>query len=128
MALVENRHKRHFVWLFLAILCALAYGQSSTSVLQSSHGPNAPGQENKPYIVLVSLDGFRYDYAERYGAHNLQTLGKEGATAPDGMIPVYPSLTFPNHYSIVTGLYSEHSRDRSHELLRSEAKAAICFQ
>jgi predicted AlkP superfamily pyrophosphatase or phosphodiesterase len=37
-----------------------------------------------------------------------RALGREGTTAPDGMIPVYPSLTFPNHYSIVTGLYPEH--------------------
>lgn len=106
--MVQSKRKHHLVWLFLGILCALGYGQSPTPVLQSVHGPNSPGQESKPYVVLVSLDGFRYDYIEWYGAHNLQALGNEGATAPDGMIPVYPSLTFPNHYSIVTGLYPEH--------------------
>lgn len=58
--------------------------------------------------MLVSLDGFRYDYAQRYGAKNLQALANEGASAPEGMIPAYPSVTFPNHYSIVTGLYPEH--------------------
>ncbi len=59
--------------------------------------------------MLVSLDAFRYDYLQKYGAPNLQRLAAEGATAPDGMIPSYPSLTFPNHYTIVTGLLPEHS-------------------
>jgi predicted AlkP superfamily pyrophosphatase or phosphodiesterase len=108
MALTERWRKFRFLWLFVAILCVHGYSQDPTQVLESAHGPNAPTQQNKPYVVLVSLDGFRYDYAERYGAKNLQALGKSGATAPDGMIPVYPSLTFPNHYSIVTGLYPEH--------------------
>ena len=39
---------------------------------------------------------------------NLEALGERGASAPDGMIPAYPSITFPNHYTIVTGLYPEH--------------------
>ena len=59
-------------------------------------------------MVLVSLDGFRYDYARKYGAKHLLALGAEGAVARDGMIPVYPSLTFPNHYTLVTGPYPEH--------------------
>ncbi len=59
-------------------------------------------------MVLVSLDGFRYDYAKKYGAKHLLQLGAEGAIAAEGMIPSYPSLTFPNHYTLVTGLYPEH--------------------
>ncbi len=59
-------------------------------------------------MVMVSLDGFRYDYAKEYGATELLALGAAGATAPQGMIPSYPSLSFPNHYSLVTGLYPEH--------------------
>jgi predicted AlkP superfamily pyrophosphatase or phosphodiesterase len=78
------------------------------AVIESGHGPNLPDQETKHYVVLVSLDGFRYDYAQRYGARNLQSLAAQGASAPQGMLPVYPSVTFPNHYSIVTGLYPEH--------------------
>jgi predicted AlkP superfamily pyrophosphatase or phosphodiesterase len=106
--LFESWRKHLLLWLFVAILCLHAYGQSPALVLESAHGPNASGQENKPYVVLVSLDGFRYDYTERYGAKNLHALAAQGASAPEGMIPVYPSLTFPNHYSIVTGLYPEH--------------------
>lgn len=58
-------------------------------------------------MILVSLDGFRYDYAAKFGAPNLEHLAAEGASAPDGMIPSFPSVTFPNHYTIVTGLYPE---------------------
>jgi alkaline phosphatase D len=61
----------------------------------------------RPYVVLVSLDGFRYDYAERYHAENLLAIGKAGATA-EGMIPSFPTVTFPNHISIVTGQFPDH--------------------
>ena len=57
-----------------------------------------------PYVVLVSFDGFRYDYAEKYDARNFKALMREGAKA-EALIPTFPSKTFPNHYSIVTGLY-----------------------
>jgi alkaline phosphatase D len=57
---------------------------------------------------MVSLDGFRYDYAKRYHADHLLALAAQGASAPEGMLPAYPSITFPNHYTIVTGLYPEH--------------------
>ena len=58
--------------------------------------------------MLVSLDGFRWDYAKRDNATHLLALGKAGVWAPEGMFPSYPSLTFPNHFTIVTGLYPEH--------------------
>jgi predicted AlkP superfamily pyrophosphatase or phosphodiesterase len=61
----------------------------------------------KPYVILVSLDGFRYDYAERYHAVNLLALGADGAAA-EAMIPSFPSVTFPNHITLVTGLYPGH--------------------
>ncbi len=85
-----------------------AQGTAQAPVIEVAHGPNSPSQQKKPYVVLVSLDGFRYDYAEKYGALNLLRLVVEGASAPEGMIPSFPSVTFPNHLSIVTGLYPEH--------------------
>ena len=86
----------------------LAQAPPPVPVIVTPHGDNAPAQRDKPYVILVSLDGFRYDYARRYGARNLQALGRRGASAPDGLIPVFPSITFPNNYSIVTGLYPEN--------------------
>jgi predicted AlkP superfamily pyrophosphatase or phosphodiesterase len=67
----------------------------------------AQANPQRPYVVLVSLDGFRYDYAEKYHAKNILAVGKAGATA-EAMIPSFPSVTFPNHISIVTGQYPEH--------------------
>ena len=93
----------------LATCCWVsAQGPAALPVLVAPHGNNAPAQQEKPYVILVSLDGFRFDYAQRYGAQNLQAMARRGASAPQGMIPVFPSVTFPNHYSIVTGLYPEH--------------------
>ncbi len=97
--------------LTLAILFAgnsATRAQELVPVLTSDHGPNTPQTLNKHYVVLVSLDGFRYDYVTKYAAKNLQAMASAGATAPDGMIPAYPSITFPNHLTLVTGLYPEH--------------------
>jgi alkaline phosphatase D len=74
----------------------------------TDNGTNSAAAQRAHYVVLVSLDGFRWDYAKRDGARHLLALGKAGAWAPEGMIPSYPSLTFPNHYTIVTGLFPEH--------------------
>src|SRR5579871_3722751 len=68
---------------------------------------NSVEQQTKPYIILISADGFRYDLAEKYNAVNLLRLRSEGVNAAY-MQPSYPSLTFPNHYSIITGLYPSH--------------------
>ncbi|HVT03223.1 MAG TPA: ectonucleotide pyrophosphatase/phosphodiesterase [Thermoanaerobaculia bacterium] len=58
-------------------------------------------------VLLVSLDGFRRDYLDRDSPPALTALGNDGVVAA-AMIPSFPTLTFPNHYSIVTGLYPEH--------------------
>ena len=62
-----------------------------------------------PPLVLISLDGFRWDYGALHPAEtpHLRRLIREGVTARS-LIPVFPSNTFPNHVSIVTGLYPAH--------------------
>ena len=67
-------------------------------------GRNAPRHLHKPYVVVVSFDGFRHDYMEMFDTPNFDRVAAAGARA-DGLIPVFPSLTFPAHYSIATGLY-----------------------
>jgi predicted AlkP superfamily pyrophosphatase or phosphodiesterase len=57
-------------------------------------------------VLLVSIDGFRYDYLDRYASPNLHRFAAAGVRAP--LVPVFPSKTFPNHYTIVTGLYPAH--------------------
>ncbi|HEY6445020.1 MAG TPA: ectonucleotide pyrophosphatase/phosphodiesterase [Acidobacteriaceae bacterium] len=98
-----------FPWVQFLFLCLLGCAHAQLPpVIAVDHGPNGAAQQNKHYVVLVSLDGFRYDYAKKYGATHLLAMAAQGASAPDGMIPAYPSLTFPNHYTLVTGLYPEH--------------------
>src|SRR5208282_2373119 len=77
-------------------------------LIHVDNGPNSANAQAQHYVVLVSLDGFRWDYAQHYDATHLLALGKQGVWAPEGMLPSYPSLTFPNHYTLVTGLYPEH--------------------
>jgi len=62
-----------------------------------------------PPLLLISLDGFRWDYCALHPAEtpNLRALARAGTTA-EGLIPVYPTNTFPNHYSIATGLRPVH--------------------
>ena len=60
-----------------------------------------------PILVLVSFDGFRWDYIDRGETPNLTALAARGVRARS-LIPSFPSVTFPNHYTIVTGLYPSH--------------------
>ncbi|MFN2412868.1 MAG: ectonucleotide pyrophosphatase/phosphodiesterase [Pyrinomonadaceae bacterium] len=60
----------------------------------------------KRTIILISLDGFRYDYIEKYKPETIDRLAREGVRAK-WMIPAFPTKTFPNHYTIATGLYPE---------------------
>src|SRR4030095_1048386 len=61
----------------------------------------------QPTLILVSLDGFRWDYPTKAPTPNLRRLMNRGVHAQN-LIPVFPSKTYPNHYSIVTGLYPGH--------------------
>ena len=64
-------------------------------------------KKTTPYVVLISFDGFRYDYVKKFDPPNFREFIKKGAAA-DGLIPSFPSKTFPNHYTLVTGLYPGH--------------------
>ena len=59
---------------------------------------------NNQHVVLISLDGFRYDYIEKHNASHLAEIAGQGVRA-QRMTPVYPANTFPNHLSIITGRY-----------------------
>uniref|UniRef100_A0ACD5VZH9 Uncharacterized protein n=1 Tax=Avena sativa TaxID=4498 RepID=A0ACD5VZH9_AVESA len=59
----------------------------------------------KPVVLLISTDGFRFGYQYKAPNPHLRRLIANGTSAVEGLIPVFPTLTFPNHYSIVTGLY-----------------------
>jgi predicted AlkP superfamily pyrophosphatase or phosphodiesterase len=63
--------------------------------------------QEKPYVILISMDGFRWDYIYRGITPNLNKLADEGVHALS-LRPSFPSKTFPNHYSIITGMYPEN--------------------
>ena len=89
---------KHPFLLLLATLIALLAG--CTGLTQRTPPPP---------LILVSMDGFRWDYCALHPDEtpNLRRLARDGVTAR-GLIPVFPSNTFPNHYSLVTGLYPSH--------------------
>lgn len=64
-------------------------------------------EKKEPIVILISLDGFRYDYVERFKPENLTRFIEDGVKA-ESMMPSFPSKTFPNHYTIATGLKPEH--------------------
>ncbi|MEW5841708.1 MAG: nucleotide pyrophosphatase/phosphodiesterase family protein, partial [Bacteroidota bacterium] len=61
----------------------------------------------KPYVILVSFDGFRWDYFNRNITPNLEKVREDGVSALS-LRPAFPSKTFPNHLSIITGMYPSH--------------------
>jgi len=61
----------------------------------------------QPYVILVSFDGFRWDYLNRNITPNLENIRETGVSA-SSLRPTFPSKTFPNHISIITGMYNDH--------------------
>ncbi|KAK1492235.1 type I phosphodiesterase/nucleotide pyrophosphatase [Colletotrichum tamarilloi] len=59
-----------------------------------------------PTTIIISLDGFRADFLQRGITPRLNAFVKEGVS-PKYMLPAFPSVTFPNHYTLATGLHPE---------------------
>lgn len=100
--------------LFKKILFVTFYFISFTILVQAQdttqkviNRTNSVEQQEKPYVILISIDAFRWDLADKYQAKNLIKLRESGVQA-EFLKPSYPSLTFPNHYTIATGLYPSH--------------------
>jgi len=64
-------------------------------------------ERDEPYVIMVSMDAFRWDYDSIYGTPVLDEIAGNGVKA-ERLIPSFPTKTFPNHYSIATGLYPDH--------------------
>jgi len=81
----------------LALFAGCATPQAKAPAAEQAHAP----------LLLVSIDGYRHDYIERGLSPTLSALARDGVHAVS-MQPSFPSLTFPNHYTIVTGLRPDH--------------------
>ncbi|MGE0616167.1 MAG: ectonucleotide pyrophosphatase/phosphodiesterase [Bacteriovoracia bacterium] len=95
-----------------ASLNAPALPKTSAKLPASTASPTpeqsiAPVGDFKPTVILVSVDGFRHDYLSKYAPTNLKRIADQGVRA-EALLPVFPTLTFPNHYSIVTGLLPDN--------------------
>ena len=99
--------KCFFSFLYCLLWAFASPAQSDTVQHMVPGRANSPAQQQKPYVILISADGFRYDYADKYQAKNLLALREQGVQAAS-MVPSFPSKTFPNHYTLVTGLYPSH--------------------
>ena len=93
---------------FVSAVSILVLSSISVSLAQSVGVlPVVPQSQHKPLVVLISIDGYRNDYMSRGFTPTLKRLADAGTYA-DNFTPVFPSITFPNHYSLVTGLYPDH--------------------
>ena len=100
--------KEYFCRLFLIFSIMVAsscsqYGKVVNSQVQT----NTKDALTKPYVILISLDGFRWDYVDRFKPPHLSRFIDNGTKA-ESLIPSFPSKTFPNHYSIATGMYPDN--------------------
>ncbi len=106
MFIAEFVADRVVVWR--TVSRSLAMALLAVALLISSHAcfADLDRQAKTPIVVMLSLDGFRADYLDLYPdqSPNLRRLASRGLSAA-GLIPGFPSSTFPNHYSIVTGMY-----------------------
>ena len=102
--------KKFLSTLFLFVLLAnfLACTAQESTVVKPS---------TKPYVVMISFDGFRWDYPGKAETPNIDAFAAAGVAA-ESLMPSFPSKTFPNHYTIATGLYPGH-----HGLINNDFEA-----
>jgi predicted AlkP superfamily pyrophosphatase or phosphodiesterase len=96
----SKRFQYYFTVLFSITISLFLFSCNSLS-------KKAINSEPENYLILISFDGFRWDYMNKTDTPNLDRLVKAGVKA-DALIPSFPSKTFPNHYTITTGLYPEN--------------------
>lgn len=90
----------------LGLTSFISCNKKIVSPSSSITNTNSKTAQKKPYLILISLDGFRWDYVEKYNPPNLSSFIKNGVKA-ESLIPSFPTKTFPNHYTIATGLYPD---------------------
>jgi predicted AlkP superfamily pyrophosphatase or phosphodiesterase len=94
-ALPVNRRLR-------GILCTVLL---APLLVSNSAAPAPLTQAARPVVVLIAIDGWRWDYIEHFQPPVLSKMAALGVRS-EGLIPIFPSKTFPNHYTIVTGLHA----------------------
>ena len=93
-----------FVISFILVSCGPASNANRFAPLTTV---NTAESIEKPYVILISLDGFRHDYVNTYNPPYLSSFIEKGSQAAS-LIPSFPTKTFPNHYTIATGMYPDN--------------------
>ena len=83
------------------LACLLLFLGLSATFLSCSR------EYERPYLVILSMDGFRWDYPDSIPTPNLDRIAENGVKAVS-LRPAFPSKTFPNHYTMATGLFPDH--------------------
>jgi predicted AlkP superfamily pyrophosphatase or phosphodiesterase len=111
-----QKRRRWRMWCFIHLLIAVGFAilvlvAWKLSLHRKGWVPTQPMRSNgtslfAPTTILISLDGFRADFLKRGITPRLSAFIEEGVS-PAYMLPSFPSVTFPNHYTLATGLYPE---------------------
>lgn len=84
--------------LFVSFILLLSACNSLKKIAKNS---------DQQYLVVLSLDGFRWDYTDSVNTPNLDKIAQMGVRGQ--LQPSFPTKTFPNHYTIATGLYPNNN-------------------
>ncbi|HEY2048018.1 MAG TPA: ectonucleotide pyrophosphatase/phosphodiesterase [Caulobacteraceae bacterium] len=95
-------------WRAAALVAVAALTMALTPPPKTTPHAAAPAAATRPLLLVISIDGFRAGYLERGLTPNLAELARAGVRA-QAMRPAFPSVTSPNHYTLMTGLYPDHS-------------------
>ena len=101
-------HQRYFTYHFIVFAILISLSSCKTHLKKTGSAPtvNSKNTLKKPYVILISLDGFRWDYVDKYKPPHISGFIKNGVKS-ESLIPAFPSKTFPNHYTIATGMYPD---------------------
>lgn len=103
---MRTNDKIHSTLLLLAFGLLISCSANRVSTIPTTTTLNTKAAQKKPYVLLISLDGFRWDYVQKYKPPHLSSF-IEGGVQAQSLVPSFPSKTFPNHYTIATGMYPD---------------------
>jgi predicted AlkP superfamily pyrophosphatase or phosphodiesterase len=113
--------RRPFTWLGRLPVAALLVA-AATGCYDGTKGTSHNAGPDDQILIMVSFDGFRWDYPDRGVSPSLEALAARGVRA-EGLIPSFPTKTFPNHYTMVTGLVPDRHGIVANTMWDSEADA-----
>lgn len=95
-----------------APLLLLLFAVSACTSATPAPAPTPAPVKNERTVIVLGFDGFAHRYLDADSApalHALHALARTGVSTTNGMIPSFPTVTFPNFYALATGLYPDHS-------------------